>query len=256
MIDILTQGGLSPFLGAAVLVILLLGLEITLMMLGLSSAGETDGIDANADIDFDTGLGEMSAADITAEFNVDAELAAQIEAEIGSANVEGTGIGDDSINLSGSTSAAGNILDLMGIRRLPLTVWLALFSAGFAGTGMAFQVLLHSVTGAMLPGNIAALLALVPGIAIARGLSGWISRLIPRDETAAISERSLGRRRGVVTVGTARRDQPAQVRITDHYGNNHYAMIEPFTDTDEIDQGTEVLVLRTRGGQLRLVPIT
>ena len=40
---------------------------------------------------------------------------------------------------------------------------------------------------------------------------------------------------------------PAQVRITDQFGNVHYAMIEPFADADEISQGAEVVVLRLRG---------
>jgi hypothetical protein len=256
MIELITQGGLSPFIAAGFLVVLLFVLEVTLMFMGLSSASETDAPSMDADADIDTGLGEMSAADITAEFNVDAELAAQIEAEVGIDSSDASDIGISEANLGSQTTAFGGVLDFLGIRRLPLTVWLALFTAGFASSGLAFQVALFSVFGVMLPANLASVAALVPATLIARGLSGWMSRLIPRDETSAISERSLGRRRGVVTVGTARRDQPAQVRITDHYGNTHYAMIEPFSDDVEIIEGTEVLVLRIRGGELRLVPLT
>lgn len=65
-------------------------------------------------------------------------------------------------------------------------------------------------------------------------------------ETEALSERSLGRRRGVVTQGTAAKGRPAEVRVMDRYGNAHYLRAEPFAKGEEITQGTEVLVIRDR----------
>jgi hypothetical protein len=93
-------------------------------------------------------------------------------------------------------------------------------------------------------------LAVLPatGVAIwfARQFGTLFANLLPRIETEALSERHLGRRTGVVTQGTASRGRPAEVRITDRYGNFHYLRAEPLRDDAQIPQGTEVMVLRHR----------
>lgn len=246
--SLLLSPGLSPFLVSAGLVICLLALEIVLMMTGLSSHSGTEGSDLSHAPELGHDLGNLTAPDLAAELDIPPALAAQIEADLAPHL-------DMDPATPMPTASAGGILDILGIRKLPLTVWLALFFAAFAGAGLALQVGLHAAFGRMLPRLPAAAVALIPGLALTRGLAGTIARLIPRDETAAISERSLGRRRGVVTVGTARRGSPAQVRIADQYGNVHYTLVEPLDDADEIPEGAEVVVLRLRGGILRLVQI-
>jgi hypothetical protein len=76
---------------------------------------------------------------------------------------------------------------------------------------------------------------------------------MPRDESSAISERSYGRRHGVVTVGIARHGSPAQVRFTDHHGNLHYVMVEPFDTKDEIAEGSEVFIIKTLRDGLKII---
>jgi hypothetical protein len=50
----------------------------------------------------------------------------------------------------------------------------------------------------------------------------------------------------VVSQGTAARGRPAEIRVSDRYGNTHYIRAEPLRDGTEIPQGTEVIVLRHR----------
>lgn len=240
---------LFPFLISAGLVAFLLLLELLLLTTGLSSAG--NGTDLANAPDLEVDVTTMSAPELAAELDLPDEIALQIEADL-----EGYDVSEPDTAGEVSGPSAGGILDILGIRKVPLTVWLALFCALFAGTGLVLQTALWSTLGWMLPRIIAVPLALVPSLAFTRSLAGLIARLIPRDETSAISERSLGRRRGVITVGTARRGSPAQVRITDGFGNTHYAMLEPLSDSDAIAEGAEVLVLRLPRGELRLVGIS
>jgi hypothetical protein len=252
MLELLSQDGLRPFLVSGLLVFGFLALEIILMMLGLSGGGETDAPEIDtADIEGD--FVGMEASDIAAEMDIDPSVAAQIESEI--ALQDGTEAFDTEVEAtsSGETSLVGSILDLMGMRKLPLSVSLALFAAGFAAAGISTQVILHSVSGMMLPKWIMVPVAIVAAAVLTRKLSGFVVRIIPSEETAAVSERSLGRRRGVVTVGVASAGRPAEVRVTDGYGNTHYIMVEPLSAKDEIPAGSEVLVLRMRGGEFRLV---
>ena len=94
------------------------------------------------------------------------------------------------------------------------------------------------------------MLAAPPAFAFAlwftRGFGAAFARLLPQMETEALSERSLGRRRGTVTQGTAAQGRPAEVRVMDGYGNSHYLRAEPLQRDEQIAQGTEVLVVRDR----------
>ncbi|WP_170109220.1 OB-fold-containig protein [Celeribacter persicus] len=236
-----------PFLIAAGLVLFLLFLELLLLTTGLSSGAPSADLGDMPDLDVE--LTGMSAPELAAELDVPVDLAAEIEIGLAEAELP------DAPGEMVSTPTTGGLPDFLGLRKQPLTIWLAIFLALFAGTGLMLQSGMMAIFGQMLPRLIAVPLALIPALALTRTIAGALARLIPRDETAAISERSLGRRRGIVTVGTARRGSPAQVRITDGYGNTHYAMLEPLSDKDEIPQGAEVLVLRPRGGELRLVQL-
>ncbi|WP_330629246.1 DUF1449 family protein (plasmid) [Thioclava litoralis] len=241
---LLYDPGLTPFLIAAGLVVALLLLEVVMLLTGLSTTGDSG--DLALDMEADADLIGLSAPEIAAELDLPTEVAVQIE---------GAFDGHSPAALEATPSAGGIMTDMLGLNKLPLTIWLTLFCALFAGLGLAVQTGLWQIVGQAMPRLLAVPVIAVPALALTRGLSSVIAHLLPRDETSAISERSLGRRRGVVTVGEARRGSPAQVRVTDSFGNTHYAMLEPLSESDVIAQGTEVLVLKLPGGDLRLVPI-
>ena len=80
------------------------------------------------------------------------------------------------------------------------------------------------------------------------GLSArGIARIIPGDETTAISLDSLVGRRGTITIGTARRGSPAQARVKDMHGQPHYVMVEPYDDEQAIGEGETVRLDRRDG---------
>ncbi|WP_417278714.1 OB-fold-containig protein [Celeribacter sp.] len=244
---ILLDPGLFPFLIATGLVVLLLCIEVLLLMFGLSSALPEADLGDVPDLDVD--LHGMSVPELATELDVPFDLATEIEIGLAEADLP-----DASTDAAVSSTSSGSF-DFLGLRKQPLIIWLAIFLALFAAAGLVLQSGMAAIFGQMLPRFVAVPLALIPSLALTRKLSAALARLIPQDETSAISERSLGRKRGVVTVGISRRGSPAQVRITDGYDNTHYAMLEPLADKDEIPEGTEVLVLRLRNGDLRLVPL-
>jgi hypothetical protein len=91
---------------------------------------------------------------------------------------------------------------------------------------------------------------------MARGFSRLFARLLPRNYSESVSETELGRRRGVITVGTAARGKPAEVRVTDRHGNIQYLRAEPAQDGTTLPQGTEVLVMRNpRTRRYTLIPL-
>ena len=220
--DLLLSPGLAPFVSAAGLVVLFLILELALTAMGI-----------------DTWLGAEAPA-LEADLGLDADLPGDLAADLAP---------------DATPAPQGGALGLLGLRDLPLTAWLAFLAAGFAAGGFALQAAARALTGGFLPATLAALVALPAALILTGALSRTLARLFPRETTSAISERSYGRRRGVVTVGTARAGQPAQVRFTDGHGNLHYLMAEPFDPKDEIGQGSEVLILKLRDASLRIVKI-
>jgi hypothetical protein len=94
-----------------------------------------------------------------------------------------------------------------------------------------------------IAGPVAALAALpVTGVG-ARGLA----RIMPQDETTAVSLDTLVGKRGTITVGTARAGSPAQARVRDIHGQPHYVMVEPHDENHPIAEGEEVLLIRRDG---------
>jgi hypothetical protein len=149
---------------------------------------------------------------------------------------------------------------VLGLGRVPFLIWLAALLAGFGLSGYLLQSLAARLLGWPLPVWLAVLPATAAGLWFARAYGRALARLIPGTESSVRSEAMLNRKRGVVSQGTARAGQPAEVRVADSFGNLHYIRAEPLDVREAIPQGAEVLVLRIlqgpARGQFRLIPLS
>lgn len=231
-----------PFTLALALLFGLLALELVLALAGLTVlGGETDvdleaipvdGIDA-LDVDID-----LDAADLGID-PTDYDLPAP-----------------DDPAITGKVGSGGQgLIGWLGLGRVPTLVWLASVLLGFGVSGIVIQNAAALVL-APLPAAIAVWPALFAALWFARSFGAVFARLLPKTETQSVSKRQLGRRAGIVTQGTARRGSPAEVRVADRYGNHHYLRAEPMRDSEEIPQGSDVIVIRHRPtGQFRLISL-
>ena len=155
------------------------------------------------------------------------------------------------------STPSGSIASWLGMGKMPALIWLASVLVGFGLTGLVAQSVITGLFGGPAPATIVAIPAAIVGVGFARSFGSLFARLLPKTETESLSERHLGRRMGTITQGTAARGKPAEVRVTDRYGNTHYLRAEPLRDAEEIKQGTEVLVLRHRyDGGYRIVSVS
>lgn len=246
MLDTFLSGPFVPFTLSLALLFGLLALEVVFLLIGGSLMGDgadADGPDLDADVDFDV---EIEAFDLEG-FDVEAM---DVEAfDIDGAELD---IAPDAIAAPSGNSPLG----WLGLGKMPMLIWLATLFMSFGVAGVALQ----GIAVATLGGPIPALLAAVPCAFAAIWFTGrfgaLFARLLPKTESQSVSKRQLGRRKGTVTQGTATRGTPAEVRVTDRYGNTHYLRAEPMRDADTIAQGTEVLVLRHRPtGGFRLIAL-
>ena len=224
-----------PFSLALGLLFGLLALELVAVLVGGTLFGL--GNDADFDLDVDAGLDASDMGDF--DLDMDAGDALDLDAELDAAEAP--------------DAAAAGPGDWLGLSRAPTMVWIAALLLGFGITGLAVQ----SVTGGFIPAPLTAIGAGIVGVGFAKRFARTFARLIPKSESSALSEHSLGRRKGVVSQGTAARGKPAEVRVVDGHGNTHYLRAEPLRDAVTIPQGTEVLVMRDRHSDgYRLIPLS
>ena len=144
-------------------------------------------------------------------------------------------------------SIADSLLGWFHVGRVPVLALLVIFLTAFGTIGLTLQALADSVVGhlvPMLPASAAALPLALLGV---RGAGGAIARILPRDETTAISQDALVGRSAVIVLGEARRNSPAQARATDRHGQVHYFMVEP-AEVDDCLVAGEPLFLVSRVG--------
>lgn len=160
---------------------------------------------------------------------------------------------DDLLPDVSSDSGLDKLLGWLHLGKVPSLVLLILFLMGYTVFGYSLQMACHGLLGFYLPGWLAGLLAVPSGLATVRGLGALIARIIPKDESSAVSETTLIGRTGTISGGTARRGLAAQARVKDALGRTHYLMVEPDLDDEVFDEGCQVLIVRKVGAFHRCI---
>ena len=238
---LLLEPGMAPFSFALALVAGLLVLELAMSLVGLSAMGHGHADGPDFDAAPDLGADDALAGDLHAP----------------GADAGGHEPGHDGGHDGAADAGAhGAVAGWLGFGQVPAVLWAAGMLTAFGVAGYLIQFLLASATGWLLPGWLAALVALPPALVAGGWFARTLARIVPKTESSAIARRSLGDRVGLVVQGTARRGLPAQARVRDGHGNLHYVRIEPVDDDGEIPPGTEVVILRGREGVLKAIPVT
>ena len=140
------------------------------------------------------------------------------------------------------------LLGWLYIGRVPLLVLLVLFLAGFALTGFGLNMVVHRFFGSWLPTIVSVPAAFCATLPIVRILGAGLARLIPQDQTFAVSFDSLVGRVGTIVGGTARPGYPAQAKVPNEHGQMLYVMVEPEAEGMTFQSGEQVLLTRQISG--------
>ncbi|HEY0685283.1 MAG TPA: YqiJ family protein [Steroidobacter sp.] len=140
------------------------------------------------------------------------------------------------------------VLDWLSVGRVPLLVLVILFLACFALAGFALNLIVHSLLGFWAPTLIAAIVAFVVTLPMVRLLGAGVARLIPQDETYAVSFESLVGRVATIVTGTARPGFPAQAKVANEHGQMLYVMVEPEAEGMTFQSGERVLLTKQLAG--------
>lgn len=200
-----------PFSVALAIVIAIAALEGVLTLLGFGLSAMLDGLSADVDIP---------------DVDIDAD--------------------QDGVALDHGGSF-GSVLAWLRFGEVPAVILLIVFLSAFGALGIALQSVVNAVTGIYLPAFLAAIPAMFGAIPTVRVLGGVLGRIMPKEETAAVSRQTLIGRVATITLGAAAAGKPAQGKVRDEHGLEHYVMIEPDEDQQTFAQGNEVLLVRNKG---------
>ncbi len=151
-----------------------------------------------------------------------------------------------------SPSALSHFLSWLRVGKVPVLMLFVVFLTAFGLIGLSLQGFVHNLSGSLLPASIASIPAVVLALPVVRVMGSLIAKIMPQDETEAVSRNSLIGRVATITLGTARPDSPAEARVLDLHGTSHYVMVEPDTE-DEFNRGDQVVLVRITGSVFRAI---
>jgi hypothetical protein len=126
--------------------------------------------------------------------------------------------------------------------RLPLLILIILALGVFSIGGFLLQGIAHAV-GTALPVLIAAAAAAACSIPVIRSTSRGLARMIPRDETYAVSDADFVGKVAQVSVGPLDQGLPGRVRLKDVFGNWHTVAARASPDSQSLPVGASVLLV-------------
>ncbi len=174
---------------------------------------------------------------VDVDFDIDFDVDVDVDVDIGESG--------DGFETSGG--GLSKILGWLYIGRVPALVLLVVLLTIFGLTGYILQATVHGFSGWLLPGWIAWIPALAVSLPLVRWSAKGISKIIPRDETSAVSSDTFIGRVATIVIGTAKDGKPAQGRLKDQHGQSHYIMVEPDLPNTQFPSGSHVLLVSRNG---------
>ncbi len=148
----------------------------------------------------------------------------------------------------GGHGALDKGLGWLQVGRVPALALLVIFLAAFAMTGFALNMVVHRLSGFWVPAWFSIPVAFITGLPIVRILGAGIARLVPADQSYAVTLDSLVGRVATVLGGTARQGNPAEAKVLNQHGQTLYVMVEPDSTEVIFEAGASVLLVRQIAG--------
>ena len=218
MLDSLLVAELAPFTVALGIMLLIALTEAMGTVFGLSAASMVDQL--IPDIDADIGAGANVGVDVGIDGGVD-----------GNAGSEPQGV-------------LSRLFSWLNVGRVPVLVLFVAFLTIFGMGGILLQGLFASIVGVHMPISMAVVATLFVSLPPTRWLGLGLSRIMPKDESDAVSTASFVGKIATITNGVARHKTPTQAKLKDEHGQTHYVLVEPDDADGEFSQGAEVLLLK------------
>lgn len=144
-------------------------------------------------------------------------------------------------------------LSWLSFGKLPALVVIILATASFGLIGFVGQDALRRTIGFALDPWIASIPAAVGAAFMTRHLGLALAKIMPKEESDAVSTKAFIGRVATVFRGVAGAGHPAEAKLTDIYGKTHYVLVEPDEGEPSMPEGSEVVIIRQEGPVYRAI---
>ncbi|MEL7130054.1 MAG: YqiJ family protein [Pseudomonadota bacterium] len=206
---------MTPFSIALGLMLFIAALELVGMLAGL---GVSDLIDS-----------------ALPDFDLDADIDAELD------GIDGTSGG----------GAFAEVLSWLAVGKVPVLVLIVSFLTAFGLAGFIGQSIFRGATGFYLHGGLAAIGAFAFALPATRHLGLGIAKVMPKEETDAVSRDSFIGQIAKVIRGEAKIGAPAEAKLKDFAGTVHYVLVEPDDEGTVFQQGDDIILVEKNGAIFR-----
>lgn len=144
-------------------------------------------------------------------------------------------------------------LGWLHLGKVPALVLLVLFLTAFAMIGLTCNAVAYSVLGSYPSSILSSAVAFLSALLVVRACGSALARIIPSDESSAVTLDTLVGHVAVIVNGTARKNYPAQARVTNEKGQTFYIRVEPECETEQFGVNDSVLLVKQISGTRFLV---
>ncbi|MDH3475206.1 MAG: YqiJ family protein [Rhodospirillales bacterium] len=231
----------GPFLVAMVVTLAFGLIEMVSLLLGFGLSDMIDNLLPDLGPDIEAGVELDVGADLDADLDLDvgADVDAGVDADAGAPDA-----GDGNFLVAA--------LGWLNVGRVPFIVLLASYLTSFAVIGWVGQWFVSGLFG-LLPAAVAAPVAAFAALPPTRWISRIVGRLVPREETYAVSEAQFVGLVARVTLGPVATDTPGKAKLTDAHGNSHFVRVRAARDGVRFETGAEVLLVECEGNLFQVI---
>ncbi len=206
----------TSFAVASMITFAIAGVQILGLVLGFGLSEALENLLPGAEVDLDADV------DVDADVDIDADLDL------------------------GEPGLLEQFFGWLNVGRVPVLVLLLTFLTSFAVAGYVLQAFALGITG-LLPSLLVGPLALAAAFPTTRATSRLLGRILPKEESNAISPEELVGEIATVTLGPVCRQTAGKARVMDAHGNLHFVRVRSARPDASFDVGAEILLVRRDG---------
>lgn len=168
------------------------------------------------------------------------------------------GLMDDFLPADGAVEISdGGLSTLLGwlyLGKLPFLIWFMLFLTSFTILGYSSNFVALKLFSQPLSGFVIYPLVLILSLSITRYMSQTLAKILPKNESSAVSAHSFSGQLAQITMGRATVGSPSEAVLQDQYQKKHYIMVAPNSNKDTFSTGDKVVLLEKHPGFWTAIP--
>jgi hypothetical protein len=156
---------------------------------------------------------------------------------------------------AGSGGFVDHLFAFLNLGRVPLIISLLAFLFFFSCIGYNLQFVLREMGLPLMPLLGASAISFAVSLPLLRLSNAGLARVLPKDESAAVSPDTFVGRVAVVTLGTVTAQRQSEARLTGPRGRTHHVQVIADSEGMEFHQGDEVLLVSRQGPRYAVIPV-